>query len=310
MDNFYLYASVIGIGVGIVLVLMVIELTKEKKTSLSKPASKPTQNKGRSPLDILTKLGLHHKQSPQLPSQLRKDMEPQNTLNTIATPEEISRPASSTKMEPVIITQPATESEEYLDLKNKYEKLESLFQEKSNELEKKEIAFVNESKIRKDFNKVKDILEKELKDTKDKCHKITLELAAAKPEIENQKNRIDQLQEMINRKNKDIVEKEHSISELTKQLANITAKAAEPTVPPSAQPEPPAPSEMPPADLAPVQESSPPLEPQAQPQIQEPKVIAKPAEESVPATPVPETPAEPNKPQAEQPPPTADEKPA
>ena len=61
--------------------------------------------------------------------------------------------------------------------KEKYDRLQNLFQEKSAELEKTQSQLESEISHRKDFNKIKDILEKELADTKDKLKNLQTELS-------------------------------------------------------------------------------------------------------------------------------------
>ncbi len=210
MSNFlYMYAVLVGIGITTVVILIFFEQKKsiaKGKKSVPHPST-----------EVLQRLGLKEAQ------ELVTKAVPQDV--TSKNPKETQTNIAQTKPESVSLSLLPTESEEYLALKNKYERLEGLFEEKSTELDKKETVLANELKIRKDFNKVKDILEKELKDTKDKVHKFHLELTAAKGEIENQKNRVLQLEEKINGKNKDITEREGKIAELTKQLLNLTGKS-------------------------------------------------------------------------------------
>ncbi|MFH1360799.1 MAG: hypothetical protein ABIJ41_07205 [Candidatus Omnitrophota bacterium] len=113
------------------------------------------------------------------------------------------------------------------DLQEKYERLETLFNEKSQELEKAQKALSIELKAKKDFNIVKDILEKELKEVKDRAHKLHLEVGAAQAESENHQRRIAQLEDKIISKEKEIKEKEKEIDELNKKIQEIiSAKAA------------------------------------------------------------------------------------
>jgi len=109
----------------------------------------------------------------------------------------------------------------------KYKKLETLFAEKSGELEKSEKSLESEIKNRKEFNKVKDALEKELKDRKDKIHQIQLELTAAQTEAENQKKKVAQLEEKTKTLENEIKNKEHETADLNTRLqkAETAAKA-------------------------------------------------------------------------------------
>ena len=98
-----------------------------------------------------------------------------------------------------------TESQE------KYKKLDELFNEKSAALEKAEKSLVHEEKARKEFNKVKDMLEKELKDTKDHTRDLQIKVTSAQTEAQSYLNRINQLEERI--KNNDKVILEHGDKE-------------------------------------------------------------------------------------------------
>ena len=55
----------------------------------------------------------------------------------------------------------------------------------------------NELNNRKEFNKIKDILEKDLREAKDRARNVQLELNAAKTEAEESKKRIDQLEDKV-----------------------------------------------------------------------------------------------------------------
>jgi len=103
------------------------------------------------------------------------------------------------------------------ELKEKYNKLDSMFNEKSAEFEKTKESLNNELKNRKDFNKVKDILEKELKNSKEKTHSTQAELSKVQAETESQRKRSEQLDEKATKLEKDLLKKEDKISELTKQ---------------------------------------------------------------------------------------------
>lgn len=104
------------------------------------------------------------------------------------------------------------------ELIEKYQKLDALFQEKSQDLEKSEKALSNEVKHRKDFNKVKDLLEKELKDSKDKCRELEVQLTAAQTEGNSYLKRVNQLEENIKTLEKNILAKEEEIKEAQGQI--------------------------------------------------------------------------------------------
>ena len=102
--------------------------------------------------------------------------------------------------------------------KGKYERLDKLFNEKSAALTKSEEFLQNELSNRKEFNKLKDMLEKELREAKDKARNIQVELSAAKTEAEGSKKRIAQLEEKIIKMEKAILEKDDEVADLTKRL--------------------------------------------------------------------------------------------
>lgn len=103
--------------------------------------------------------------------------------------------------------------------KEKYERLDKLFNEKSAALTKSEEFLQNELSNRKEFNKLKDMLEKELREAKDKARNVQVELSVAKTEAEGSKKRIAQLEEKI-------IKMEKAIS-----IPPVTAAAPELAVP-------------------------------------------------------------------------------
>ncbi|MCA9398436.1 MAG: hypothetical protein KC618_01720 [Candidatus Omnitrophica bacterium] len=120
-------------------------------------------------------------------------------------------------------------------LQEKYERLDKLFKEKSAELQKAQSSLDNEQKNRKDFNKVKDILEKEIKDLKDQNKDTEIQLQTAKKEIEDYKQRVNQLEDKSTQLEKELITKEQEIEELKKSPVEAAA--------PEKPPQPPAPAE-------------------------------------------------------------------
>ena len=120
---------------------------------------------------------------------------------------------------------------ELTELKNKYGRLEKMFQEKSTSLEHSEQALKTEHQTQKEFNKVKDILEKELKDTRDNARKIQVELTATKTESEIYKRRITQLEEKATKLEREITEKEKEVDSLVKKLQTFASPATAATPP-------------------------------------------------------------------------------
>ncbi len=110
------------------------------------------------------------------------------------------------------------------ELKKKYELLDRLFKEKSSALERAEESLQNELKNRKEFNKVKDILEKELKDTKDKSRNVQAEMNASQTEAESYQKRTNLLEEKVTKLEKIVITKEDEIIDLRKLLPISEAK--------------------------------------------------------------------------------------
>ena len=115
------------------------------------------------------------------------------------------------------IEQEIQTSEELNELKERYEKLDTMFNEKSSELTKTKDSLEVELKNKKEFNKVKDILEKELKDSKDKTREVEINLTNAQTENQNQKERAERLEEKSSRLEKNILEKEDELKGFTTQ---------------------------------------------------------------------------------------------
>ncbi|MBU4333130.1 MAG: hypothetical protein KKD07_01670, partial [Candidatus Omnitrophica bacterium] len=80
------------------------------------------------------------------------------------------------------------------DLKEKYAKLQALFDEKASELENTKQLLENEKLNRKEFDKVKDLLESELNDTKEKTRNIQVKLNSLNAENESYKSQIVKLE--------------------------------------------------------------------------------------------------------------------
>ncbi len=83
------------------------------------------------------------------------------------------------------------------ELKEKYGRLDNLFKEKSSKLEKAQAALDNELKNGKDFNKVKDIIEKEVKEVKNRVKDAQNELHSVKEEKKSSEQKIVQLENKI-----------------------------------------------------------------------------------------------------------------
>jgi len=107
------------------------------------------------------------------------------------------------------------------ELKEKYTRVEKMMQEKRDALEKAEKSLSVEKTTQKEFNKVKDLLEKEIRDTKNHAREVQVTLTATKTESESFKKRIAQLEEKATKLEKEIGEKESEIDTLVKKTANL-----------------------------------------------------------------------------------------
>ena len=103
-------------------------------------------------------------------------------------------------------------------LKEKLERLDALFKEKGETYDKTDKALQMEVKNRKEFNKVKDLLEKELKDNKDKYRELEVVLGSAQTESNSYFKRVNQLEEKIKSLEKIILEKEKEAKEFQGQI--------------------------------------------------------------------------------------------
>lgn len=117
------------------------------------------------------------------------------------------------------------------EVKEKYEKLDKLFKEKSEQLDYLQKSLDNELKNKKEFNKVKDILEKELKEQKDRNRDVQAALTASNNDNESQKKRIEQLDQKIDTLQKDVLAKEKEVDELLKRLHTFASPQTAATPP-------------------------------------------------------------------------------
>lgn len=107
-------------------------------------------------------------------------------------------------------------------LQEKYQKLDALFKEKSAELQKTKESLDNEIKNRKEFENVKELLEKEITDSKDRTRNIQAEGENAAAEIKRYEKRAAQFEEKADKLEKDLIEKDNKINELLNRLEVFT----------------------------------------------------------------------------------------
>jgi len=94
------------------------------------------------------------------------------------------------------------------ELLDKYNRLNILFEEKAESVAKIDQDLNVERKNSKEFNKVKDILEKELKDIKDRSRNLQNEVKVAQTETQSHLRRVNQLEEKIKKKEHELLEYE------------------------------------------------------------------------------------------------------
>jgi len=122
-------------------------------------------------------------------------------------------------------------SSELDELKERYERLDILFTKKSSELDETTKTLENEQKNRKEFNTLKDLLEKELKNAKDKFKITQEELGNTINENEGYKKRIAGLEENISKFENELLEKNGKIDELVKRLQTFASPSTASTPP-------------------------------------------------------------------------------
>jgi len=103
------------------------------------------------------------------------------------------------------------------DLTEKNQKSEQLIAEKNAALEKTIKELDQERKHRKEFNKIKDLLEKELKDVRENAKQIQIELTTSKTENQSHQSRITQLKEKIQQLETLCTQKDSQITKLSKK---------------------------------------------------------------------------------------------
>jgi ribonuclease E len=152
------------------------------------------------------------------------------SLRTAPLDEQPDPAASLSKDEVKDIEKEIELTSELNELKEKYERLDKLFQEKSQEAASAKESLEHEVRNRKEFNKVKDLLEHELKETKDKVRNIQVKLNSNTAENDSYKKRINQLEEKVTSLEKTIQEKDKEIDELSKDLQSKAAQAEKQTI--------------------------------------------------------------------------------
>lgn len=118
-------------------------------------------------------------------------------------------------------------SAELSELKEKYVILDKLFKEKQNEFELVQRELKNEIKGRKEFNKIKDLLEKELRDVKDGHNSLRNDIASAETKSMSFQRRIEQLEGRVTSKEKEIAGKEKEVEKKSEENRKVKEELAE-----------------------------------------------------------------------------------
>lgn len=217
-----LFLGIIGAGLAVALYLFFKEMGQGDSQN-AEPISPPDAGSTTEPPSILHRLGITETAAKDMGLTIpTKSKETPVPLSPLRLEKETIPPESK---DTVDLNKMAVAELSHLELQAKYDKAEAtikeketLLQRKDEELQKNEKALMQELKEKKEFNKTKDLLEKEIKELKDKNHKSLLELTASKAETESYRNRITQLEDKLNAREKDLKTKEKDIEELAKRL--------------------------------------------------------------------------------------------
>ncbi len=217
MTLFYILLLILLIGFGaIAWVLMT-----EKKKELPEPQITKTTESQLSPKELLSRLGIEnpkldqskpsltdHLNKPAFSSSLsgKQDADIASLLKIAPTTKAIEKESELSLKYDELLTQ-------HNEQKTQYAKLETLFKEKSAGLEKSEKSLTNELKNQKDFNKIKDILEKEIKDAKEKISSLQSDVLTAQTETQTQLKRVSQLEEKVKKLEIDVLTSEAAIND-------------------------------------------------------------------------------------------------
>lgn len=220
MSAFYL--AIVIMFAGFVVIALLIFKEKGKDIPVNRKSPSAASGTPVTTADVLNRLGL---ESPLMNSNTTKPAAPgrlpwENFFKKKAVavplppapqPQAAPRGTAAMTIEPYVAAEAAQitkhESElslkhdelqaQYKELEEKYNRLDALFHEKSDNLEKTEKNLSHEIKTHKEFNKVKDIFEKELKETKDRCRNLQIDVTSAQTEAATYLKRVNQLEEKI-----------------------------------------------------------------------------------------------------------------
>ncbi len=236
MFFFYIGLGIMAIGLGLVSWLLLSEKKEPEKLAEPKKEDKKEKTIQETPENLLVRLGLEKKSakeskqigSPPLISLFKKftslkkrgpeerpvlpkfDTSLNSPSQTGTASLRLNEPTQKSN-QPVLNQANVAPLPKEFDAQQKYEKLEILLKEKTEALESAEKTLSHELKAQKEFNKVRDILEKEIKDKKDQIRKLEVELTEVHTEVNSHLKRIDQLEEKVKKLEKEIRDKEIDI---------------------------------------------------------------------------------------------------
>lgn len=192
--------------------IILFMLLEKKKETPPQPEVAKSEEPQVSPKEVLGRLGLETPQPEILP--VAKPSAPQTATQPTALESELSL-----KYDELF--------SQHRELQDKYTKLEVLLSEKNVALEKAEKSLNIELKNQKEFNKIKDILEKEIKDTKDKGKGLQADAAHAQTEAKTYQSRITQLEEKIKKLEISLLSSEGAINDAQSDTQLARKKVAE-----------------------------------------------------------------------------------
>ena len=252
MIELFIGLGIIGIGLAIVSWLLLAEKRKTEKLLAKDPAQEAPKTNPTTPDQLLHRLGMGN--APQekpvkkkmshfnLTTLFNKKKEaeviqpsPRQKISLITpTPQKFGTAGLKLNAEPLATKESAQEikNEEEMNidqtqLKIKYEKLEHLLNEKNEIIDRNEKALAHEIKNRKEFNKVKDLLEKEVHDRKDHIRKLQIEVTSAQTEAQAYLKRVNQLEEKVKKVEKTVLEKGEELAASQKETSLETSRIAE-----------------------------------------------------------------------------------
>ena len=251
---FYIGLAVVALGLGTVGWLLYTDHNNDQKNSSTVVPSANLSPKIReTTAQLLNRVGLgdenHAKESPQgdkrkiflttffnsLPFLKKPSEEVVETFepSALSTPKAAATPihqpssvndAAIGQIAPIKEANTDFQAWQSTQFKEKLDKLEALLNEKNQTLEKAERELASELKNRKEFNKVKDALEKELKDSRVRARDLQIELTSTQTESAGFKNRVNQLELKVTNLQKTVTELEHSIHDKDEKIQDLTKK--------------------------------------------------------------------------------------